>query len=79
MMNTTRPKAGDRVRVKATGELGKLITTEAYNVMIGGRLTPSRWTGTRWVRFDKRNPTKRPLVVGHCPSELEVIDIEAGS
>jgi hypothetical protein len=71
------PKAGDRVRVKATGELGTLISTEEYNrstrpAPMGRELTLRYWSHTRWVRFDFYSP-KRPLVVGHTPSELEVI------
>ena len=67
-----RPRAGDRVIVKATGETGTLITTAQYNRRNNGRLTPSRWTTTRWVLFDSASPD-RPMVVGHTPSEVEVI------
>lgn len=65
-------KKGDRVRVKETGETGTLISTAQYNAMSNGILRPRQWRGTRWVRFDKYSDN-RPIVVGHMPSELEVI------
>lgn len=65
-------KAGDRVRVIATGEEGQLITTRQYNAMSNGNLTPRRWAWTKWVRFD-RHSNDRPIVVGHTQGELEVL------
>jgi len=62
-------KIGDRVTVRETGERGRLISTEQYNDMSGGNLSPSGWRWTRWVLFDQSSPN-RPMVVGHMPGEL---------
>ncbi len=68
----SRPKAGDRVEVIATGETGTLISTKTYNAISKGQLKPTHWRWTRWVRFDKLH-NGRCDVVGHCPSELRVL------
>jgi hypothetical protein len=65
-------KAGDRIRVKATGETGTLISTREYNATGRVNLSLHYARYTKWVRFDKAS-SDRPIIVGHCASELEVI------